>query len=667
MNIENRRDNSTAAINFLSLRLRSFAFRCAGTGFLIALAFLSAFSQNKYEKHRIAKIDINVGTSAREMQLVEQYRLTVREAIGETYSTERIRNAIAALYDTKAIDTIVVAAQLDAAGEVELRFDIKRKTQAEKVTIIVGEAEGDSVKEQDLLFKLNLLTPGTAITEQTLRNNADQILDYLRDRGFYQSETVYERRPLETENEVGVTFRVTPNAQARVENFQINIEGLQKPILPTDLKLRKGGLYSRDRLQADLAKIRDLLRKEDFLAPELEEPRITFDGDSNTISIVVNGKVGPKVDVTVESERGKLARSTQTRLLPIKRDGTLDYAAIVEGARRLENYYQEKGYFFADVVPICSSKPLLTDNENNEIANETEFLCSFLGGEDLMGREVEVKYHVELNRRLTLTEIRVRGTDKLTIEDIRPVLGSQEASLLAIVPVLGYGRGYTSEAILRDDEATIRSLMYELGYQDADVQVSQGVTPDGENLIITFVIEEGIPTIVSDVSIAGNIDVPTDALMAELPSLTARTYSRARVRNAVKKLSEYYSNQGYYYARITSSIVESATVVGPDKREVKVEFKVENEGKKVVINRILINGNDSTKTAAVLRALTLKPGEFLRSADIYSSEQNLYGSDAFSRVDIKPQAAGDAPDGSRLTDLIVNVEEQPVRLLSYGG
>jgi len=71
--------------------------------------------------------------------------------------------------------------------------------------------------------------------------------------------------------------------------------------------------------------------------------------------------------------------------------------------------------------------------------------------------------------------------------------------------------------------------------------------------------------------------------------------------------------------------------------------------------------------SAIMKALTLKSGELLKASDIYSSEQNLYGTDAFSRVDIKPQPKGDAPGGERLTDLIVNVEEQPARLLTYGG
>lgn len=660
--------NGTAAAEYISRAARWIPVRMFVASIIVTISFFTGYSQNKYEKQRIAKIDIVIAGGKTDSPLIEQYRLIVRDAVGAAYSSSRIRDAIADLYDTKKIDTISVAASLDALGGVELRFDIKRKTQAEKVNIVViRETGGDTVREPDLVSRLNLLTPGTAITEQTLRNSADEILDYLRERGFYKSEAVYERKPLQNENEIGVTFKVTPNEQAKVANFQINIDGYAKPIPEKDLRLKKGELYSRERLLADVEKVREILRKDDFLAPTLEEPRVSYDSDANTISVALGGTAGPKVEVVVETEKGKLGESTQTRLLPLRREGTLTYAAIIEGERRLENYYQEQGYFFANVTSVCSATPALTDTENVPLANGTEFLCSFLGGEDLLGREVQVKYRVELNRRLRLTDIRVLGTDKLTIEDVQTVLGSQEANIRGIVPVLGYGRGYTSAAILEDDRATIRSLMYELGYQSAEVRVNQGVSPDGENLIITFEIEEGIPTVVSNVSIVGNVAVPTGTLLAELPPITGRNYSRARVRNAVRKLSEYYSNKGYYNARITSRIVESETVVTAANRDVKVEFRIETEGKKVAINRILVNGNEVTKTAAVLKALTLKSGDFLRSADIYSSEQNLYSSDAFTRVEIKPQPAGDRPDGSRLTDIIVNVDEQPARLISYGG
>ena len=637
--------------------------------FAVILIFVpAALGQNKYENHPIAKVDISFGETDNNTQLIEQYRLMAREAVGATYSASRIRDAIEVLYQkTKKIDTISVAAALDPAGNVDLVFNIKRKTQAQKVTIVLGNTVGDPVTEQELLFKLNLLTPGTAITEQTLRNNADEILDYLRERGFYKSTVTYEQRPLENQNDVGVTFKVTPNVQTTVGDLVVKIEGYTKPIPDRLLKLHTGEEYSRDRLMGDVIKIKDLLKKDKFLAPELDEPKITYDSDANTISVAITGKVGPTVDIVIDTPKGKIGSSTQTTLLPVKRDGTLDFSAIVEGERRLENYYQEKGYFFANVTPHCSSTPALVDTENTPIANDTEFLCSFLGGEDLMGHEVQVKYKVDLDRKLVLRKIRIKGTDKLTIEDVRTVLTSQEANILGVIPILGYGNGYTNATILEDDAATIKSLMSELGYRDAQVHVNQGVTPDGNDLIITFVVDEGAPSVVSGVSITGNKAVKTDDLLAQLPLIVGKNYSRARERNAVRKLREYYSNLGYYDARVLSSMIETPADASADKKEVKIEFKIEDEGKKVVIRRILVNGNTNTKAEAVLKAVTLRSGELLRSADIYTSEQNLYGTDAFSRVEIKPQPAGDAPDGSRLTDVIVSLEEQPPRLLSYGG
>ena len=636
--------------------------------FVVFLMGSTAFGQEQLDGRRIARIDIVlVGATASNAAAAEQYRIIAADNIGPTYHAPRVRDAIDALYRTKLIETVVASAQLGAGGDVDVRFDIKRKSQAQRISIVIGNVVGDPITEQDLMFKLNLLAPGTPITEEILRDNANEILAYLRDRGFYQSTVTFDQHPLQNENEVGVTFNVTPGAEAKVADLRVDIAGYTTPIDDSIFKLKKDGIYSHERLTADVSKVKDLLRKEDYLAPELDEINPVYDPDTNTISVHITGKVGPKVTVVIDPAKAKVSKATQTRLLPIKREGSLDFSAIVEGERRLENYFQEQGYFFANVTPVCSATPPLVDSENNQLTNGSEFLCSLLGGEDLMGHQVEVKYAVDLNRKLRLTELRLKGTDKLTIDDIKTVLGSQEASLWGAIPVLGYGRGYTSQAILDDDAATIRSLMAELGYRDAQVHVNQGVALNGDDLIITFEVEEGLPTVINDVSIVGNRAVPTAELMNQLPVLVGQNYSRAKVRNAARKLSEFYSEKGYYDARVTPSLIEPVGPAVNDKRVAKVEFKVESEGKKVIINRILINGAQATKNDAIMKAITLRKGELLRSADMYTSEQNLYSTDAFSRVDIKTQPAGDLPDGSRLADLIVNVEEQPPRLLSYGG
>ena len=653
--------------------------RGAGSAVATRLVFLAAAltavfiysnparAQNRYEHRRIDKIDISLGETDLNPPAAEPFRLIIKEIVGPAYSTTKIHDSVEAIYKTNKIASVTVIATLKDDNAVDLKYSIKRKPQAEKVSIVLGPATGDRITEQELMFKLNLLAPGTAVSEQTLRSNADQILDYLRERGFYQSEVTFTQSSLPGENTVAVVFVVSPNAQAAVGSFKINIEGLEKGIPPNVLKLQPGALFSRDKLNKDIEAIKGHLRKQNFIAPELDDERVVYDSDKNLIAIDFKGKVGPTVKIAVESKDEKVSDATLTRLLPLKREGTLDYAAIVEGERRLESYFQEKGYFFANVTPSCAVEPPPVGDGFDAAANNTEFMCSNLGNADLRGRTVTVTYKVNANRKLKLVSLRIRGTERLPIEELRTVLESQEANLLGVIPMFGYGHGFTSMSILERDAAVVRSLLNELGYRDAQVHVNQGVSPNGEELIITFQVDEGPPSIVGDVSITGNSAFASGELLGKLGNLKGSNYSRARVRNAVRKLSEFYSKEGYFDARVTSSVVEDALVADAEQRTVRVEFRVENEGRKVVIGRILVNGNKKTNTSAILKASPLKAGQHLRLTDIYSTEQNLYATDVFDRVEIKPQPAGDTPGGERASDVIISVNEQPPRLITYGG
>ena len=133
---------------------------------VFAFGALSVFSQSKFDKLRIDNIEVSFGSADINEPLAEQYRLTAKDALGPSYALTRVRDAIEALYSTKKIDTISVRASINQAGGVDLKFDIKRKTQADKISVVVGQTVGDPVLEQDLLLKLNLHTPGTAITDQ---------------------------------------------------------------------------------------------------------------------------------------------------------------------------------------------------------------------------------------------------------------------------------------------------------------------------------------------------------------------------------------------------------------------------------------------------------------------------------------------------------------------
>ena len=140
--------------------------------------------------------------------------------------------------------------------------------------------------------------------------------------------------------------------------------------------------------------------------------------------------------------------------------------------------------------------------------------------------------------------------------------------------------------------------MRELGYRQVKVDVRQGVSVTGDDLILTFVVTEGIPTRIEDVEITGSKSFSEDTLLAKLPALIGKNFSRARMRNGVKELSAFYSREGFYDAKVTASITELGADAMGDR--VKIVYNVENEGRKVFVNRILINGNERTKRDAII-------------------------------------------------------------------
>jgi len=229
----------------------------------------------------------------------------------------------------------------------------------------------------------------------------------------------------------------------------------------------------------------------------------------------------------------------------------------VEGERRLENRLQEEGYFFAEVMPICTvTPPLAVASDDLASADDINLgACAALNPEDLSNRNVQVVYEVEPGRRFKLTDIRIEGTNKITVEDIEDDLRTTEANALGFIPLVGLGRGFTSNEALAQDRRMIEARMRDLGYRRAVVTERQGVSPEGENLIITFVVEEGKLTRLAGIEVRGNqiftaerlreAACPVDRLPDELCNIVDAPFSRSTARAEADRIRSFYARNGY--------------------------------------------------------------------------------------------------------------------------
>lgn len=621
-----------------------------------------------YEGRQIVGVELVFEGTRTFPTIQAEFMTLLRVAPNTPFSAVRVRDSLQALFDSGRVANArveVIEEGTGRTGPVRLRFVVQRQVQITDVRIELPPAAADELSDDEIRARLNFLQPGTRLTKQLIARNADEIQVYLRDRGYFNATV----EPVEELDRSGVratvTYRINPGEQARVDTFEIQIAGFNAAPVRPSLALQPGTLFNRDDLAADVKKIRDALVAADFLSPLLEDPRVERDAEKNSVKILLKGTQGPKVRVAISNI--EFSEKKQRELLPVKREGNIDYSAIVEGGRRIRNELQEDGYFFAEVSQTCT-----VQNAPPDIgANSTEETCQNLNPVALNGSSVDINYQVERGRRFRLNDIRIIGTNKLSYEDIEPNLRSQKANAIGLIPFLGYGRGYTSLTLLEQDRRTVEALMRDLGYRRARAEVLQGVSIEGDNLIITFQVTEGPLTRVAGVEVKGNQIHTEERIRQELGTVIGAPYSRSQARADGDRVAALYAREGYVDARIDFSVVELPQK--GDDEQVRLVYAIADEGDKTFINQILINGvtgdrnTRRTKRAAIMRAIPLAENDVLRADRISEAERELYLTDAYRQVIIRTEPAGESTSGYQRRDVIIDVEEKKPRVMDYGG
>jgi outer membrane protein insertion porin family len=637
----------------------------------MVLCSLAAAANNRtdigeYDGRTITSVDVVFEGSPPDPNAQAEFLAMLKVAPNSEYSAVRIRDSLEVLFRTNRIASarVEITQVSGKSGPVRVKFIIQRQVVISDIRLDIGTATGAPIFEDELRGRLNLTRAGARVSKQSALRNVDEIQSYLRDRGYYNATIESSQQVDASGVRAMVSYRITPGEPSRVAAFEINIKDFDPAAVRPTLTLQPGAAFTRLSLSEDVVRIREAMVAKGYLAPQFDEPRVVRDAEKNQITISLAGTLGPKVNVTVVNY--KISEKTARDLFPIKRVGNIDTSAIVEGGRRLRNKLQEDGYFFAEVTPVCSVTPALPS-----VPNGTRDTCDSLNPDDLDGHTVDVSYQVEQGRRLKLTAIRITGTNLLSYDDVAGELKTQKANALGFVPFLGYGRGYTSVALLEQDRRIIMNRMRDFGFRHSDVRVLQSVALDGENLIITFDVIEGPLTRVAGVEVRGNQIYSDERLRKEIRTVVGAPLYRSQIRIDLEDLRTLYARDGYYDAEIAPSIIELPKK-GADE-QIRLIYTVRTEGAKTFINRIIVNGvsgnakTQQKKRDAIVRTTLLATGDLLRADHLNDAERALYATDAFAEVTIHPEPAGETAAGFAQRDVVIDVEEKKPRVMDYGG
>ena len=586
----------------------------------------AATDLSEFLGRRVKSVEVTIegapGSNTSEMKSL----LTV--AAGQDYSPVNIRESLAALYRSGLISGARVEGVNVGSDGVSIRFIVKPQARIENV-VFQGPTIFDA---SELRARLNQLDPGERLSETAVTQGTGDLLAFYSAHGYYHAKVEPDVQLDSGGTRASLVYRITPGEQAKVRGYVVDVKGARIDLGEIKHALIEGHSFTQGAVQDEIEQIRQAYLKQDYLAVRVNS-NIAADLLDDSVAVTVTVDSGPRVMVDVEGL--EIDEKTKKKTLTFYTLGGIDDFALEEGRRRLLDYAQRQGYFFAEITKPASPPPT--------------------------AEVVRLRYLVEPGRRYRLADINIEGVNVIPHKEMEDQFKSRQASF---IPLFGLGRGVTSNEMLRQDSNLVQKRLREIGYRKALVDVRRGVSLDGEKLIITFDVKQGPRSYVEAVDIRGNAVFTTAELRKRLTLEESDPLVSSVISQNADQLLAAYTAQGYATAEVISEISDLGSVDGQDR--VRVIYSI-SEGNRSRIKNVTTRGIAHTDEGRLRRDFYLfKEGEWLRTDRLQETERSLYETNAFNSVNITSEPVGRMENGVEERDVTVNLAEAKRYLLIYG-
>ncbi len=215
-----------------------------------------------------------------------------------------------------------------------------------------------------------------------------------------------------------------------------------------------------------------------------------------------------------------------------------------------------------------------------------------------------------------------------------------------------------SKQKLSGDLEKLRSFYLNRGYLEFTIDsTSVSITPEKEKIYITVNITEGPVYSVSDVKFSGDLKIAEEELRALLLFKSGEVFSRQKIVDSVKRLTDRLGNDGYSFAS-----VNPVPELDKDKRTAAFTLFVDS-GRRVYIRRINIAGNQRTRDEVIRRELRQLESSWYSVEKINRSKERIDRTGFFEDVNIETPAVASTQDQ---VDLNVTLKEKNTGQLQFG-
>lgn len=267
---------------------------------------------------------------------------------------------------------------------------------------------------------------------------------------------------------------------------------------------------------------------------------------------------------------------------------------------------------------------------------------------------VNLVYEITEGPVTQIDKVSFIGNEHFSDETLRDVVRSEEHSWYKF---FSSDDKYDPDRMLYDQEL-LRRFYVSQGYADFQVKSAlTELTPDKQGFYLTFTVEEGARYNFGTVKIDNRLTgVDTTKLEEQVLTEAGKRFNANQVEDTVDSMVQVLGDQGFAFVDVSPELDRDT-----EKNTIDLTYVI-NEGPRVYVERINIEGNSRTLDEVVRREFRLAEGDAYNTSKLRRSEQRINNLGYFKGVKIEEKRG--SSDDKVVID--TEVEEQSTGELSFG-
>lgn len=579
------------------------------TAWLLAAGTASA---RQYLGKTVADVRVEVsGVPLTEPAVVE----LIETRIGEPLSMIQVRSTIDHLVGLGRFEDVRVFTSPSDQGVI-VRWVLTPVRRISAVTVN-GRAElSDTAIRTELADRFGAMPSTTRMADMVTA-----LEGFYADRGFRQAVIQPRLEAIDSDPErVTLVLTITAGARASIRTVTVTAPPAEPEAEVTRrLGVQAGRPFDRNSLDARIADYEEDFRERGYYEARVRQSH-DFTADGTGVNVQLTVEPGPLVRVVFE---GDPLVGNREDLVPVREERTVDQDLLEDASRRIEDALRREGYRAAQ-APFARRQ---------------------------QGDQVVVTFTVTRGPQHRVGAVTVAGLSGLDHAAIEPLLQlktgdpfveSRVGIVASAITELYHVRGYSQAAVKPNTQVLPAETRSGASFRPVDIR---------------FDVQEGPQTLVTDTTLEGVNAIEPTLVASQLALSAGRPFYRPQLAADRDTLQRLYRNQGYQNVSVISQLA-----FAEEQRKVAITWRV-TEGPQILVDRILIKGNQRTAIDVIRRELTIATGSPMSDGALLESQRQLAATGLFRRVRVSELPR----TGSNRHDVLVDLEEAPANTISYGG